>query len=92
MTLSVKMREGTCVFYPNNPHSVGSNEVGTLLPIVNKKRQWSKKQIPIGHAKIWSLFSEKLCALKNKFDLKFDESRQILKKFDYKFEENPKQF
>jgi hypothetical protein len=32
----------------------------------------------------------KLCALENKFELKFDETRQILKKFDLKCEENQK--
>jgi hypothetical protein len=44
----------------------------------------------IGHLEIWSLLTDKLCDWENKFDLKFEETRQILKKFDLKFEENQK--
>jgi len=42
--------------------------------------------MPIGCLEIWSLLTEKLCTLENKLDLKFDETRQILK-FGLKFEE-----
>ena len=37
---------------------IGSNEVGSLLLIVSKKRQWIKKQIPIEHLEIWSLLTD----------------------------------
>jgi len=35
--------------------------------------------MPIGCLEIWSLLTDKLCALENKLDLKFDETHQILK-------------
>ena len=44
-----------------------------------------------GYLEIWSLLTDKLWDLENKFDLHFDETRQILKKFNLKFEENQKE-
>jgi len=87
MTDSVKLTEETFVLYPNKQHAIGSPEVGSLLHIVSKEIQRSKKLL---HLEICSLFTEKLCALENKFDFKFDETRQILMTFDLKSEKNQK--
>ena len=62
MTLSVKMREGTCVFYPNKPHSVGSTEVGTLLPIVNKKDNGVRSRYQLDMQKFGACF-QRNCVL-----------------------------
>jgi hypothetical protein len=69
------------IFYPNRPNSIGSNQLRSLLSIISKKRQASKKwESSVGEDK-WSIFTEKLCALElrqEKLERKLDEAQQIL--------------
>jgi hypothetical protein len=91
MAPSVELTEEVFELYPNKPNSMEPTEVRSLLRIVSKKRRRNEKQLSTEQLEIWSIFTERLCELEKKFDMKFEESRQILeKKFDSKIQETHK--